>query len=332
MRLINRVLLILNPKQPYVDWVENLEEEPITLEDLTEDTMAYLVPELDDEEEQQEYLQTHYTQFFECELNSWSLDQREWPDQRDFQTFQNWFEVSFHSMVLDMDSEPFEREDWEEPFLTSSPENLFSSEYSEEKLEETLKEVQEWHILFSQSEYFSKLTEEQQQLAKDIVLTFAEIMYTQLGLRPSHWEVETLTECCLVIFPHQIGASEDYFDSISPVLSSFLDFLEHEELLLDAAALAEAVREIENEISEVAKDPSNWGIAKTFVMLAEESGIDITDEDELHKFMDVFNQQILGIPESGGRIQRHGPKVGRNDPCPCDSGKKYKQCCGKHRG
>jgi preprotein translocase subunit SecA len=27
---------------------------------------------------------------------------------------------------------------------------------------------------------------------------------------------------------------------------------------------------------------------------------------------------------------RVGPKVGRNDPCPCGSGKKYKQCCGKH--
>ena len=26
---------------------------------------------------------------------------------------------------------------------------------------------------------------------------------------------------------------------------------------------------------------------------------------------------------------RMGPKVGRNDPCPCGSGKKYKQCCGK---
>ena len=23
------------------------------------------------------------------------------------------------------------------------------------------------------------------------------------------------------------------------------------------------------------------------------------------------------------------PKVGRNDPCPCGSGKKYKNCCGK---
>ncbi len=26
---------------------------------------------------------------------------------------------------------------------------------------------------------------------------------------------------------------------------------------------------------------------------------------------------------------RAGPKVGRNDPCPCGSGKKYKHCCGK---
>ena len=26
---------------------------------------------------------------------------------------------------------------------------------------------------------------------------------------------------------------------------------------------------------------------------------------------------------------RTGPKVGRNDPCTCGSGKKYKNCCGK---
>ena len=32
---------------------------------------------------------------------------------------------------------------------------------------------------------------------------------------------------------------------------------------------------------------------------------------------------------SNARPVRTGPKVGRNDPCPCGSGKKYKQCCGK---
>lgn len=28
-------------------------------------------------------------------------------------------------------------------------------------------------------------------------------------------------------------------------------------------------------------------------------------------------------------FRRETPKVGRNDPCPCGSGKKYKKCCGK---
>lgn len=28
-------------------------------------------------------------------------------------------------------------------------------------------------------------------------------------------------------------------------------------------------------------------------------------------------------------MRRESPKVGRNDPCPCGSGKKFKQCCGK---
>jgi uncharacterized protein YecA (UPF0149 family) len=27
-------------------------------------------------------------------------------------------------------------------------------------------------------------------------------------------------------------------------------------------------------------------------------------------------------------VRRAEPKVGRNDPCPCGSGKKFKKCCG----
>ncbi|MFP4146171.1 MAG: preprotein translocase subunit SecA [Halorhodospira sp.] len=44
-----------------------------------------------------------------------------------------------------------------------------------------------------------------------------------------------------------------------------------------------------------------------------------------------------GASPAGGRdratraetVTREGPKVGRNEPCPCGSGKKYKHCCGK---
>ncbi|GAB1428160.1 preprotein translocase subunit SecA [Aminivibrio sp.] len=40
-----------------------------------------------------------------------------------------------------------------------------------------------------------------------------------------------------------------------------------------------------------------------------------------------------GPPERDGPSQpvKRGPKVGRNDPCPCGSGKKYKHCCGSGR-
>ena len=33
--------------------------------------------------------------------------------------------------------------------------------------------------------------------------------------------------------------------------------------------------------------------------------------------------------DSAGKTVRKGKKVGRNDPCPCGSGKKYKKCCGR---
>jgi preprotein translocase subunit SecA len=33
--------------------------------------------------------------------------------------------------------------------------------------------------------------------------------------------------------------------------------------------------------------------------------------------------------DNANKTIRKGKKVGRNDPCPCGSGKKYKKCCGK---
>ncbi len=45
---------------------------------------------------------------------------------------------------------------------------------------------------------------------------------------------------------------------------------------------------------------------------------------EVHegKWYFVEGEEIHGPP-----VHREGPRVGRNDPCPCGSGKKYKKCC-----
>ena len=42
-------------------------------------------------------------------------------------------------------------------------------------------------------------------------------------------------------------------------------------------------------------------------------------------------EMVLSHGDGGGssQVKRKTPKVGRNDPCPCGSGKKYKRCCGR---
>lgn len=43
----------------------------------------------------------------------------------------------------------------------------------------------------------------------------------------------------------------------------------------------------------------------------------------------VDGEKKINTPEYSQTVVNEGPKIGRNDPCPCGSGKKYKNCCGK---
>jgi preprotein translocase subunit SecA len=45
------------------------------------------------------------------------------------------------------------------------------------------------------------------------------------------------------------------------------------------------------------------------------------------KASDVVSEAAAAVEKA--KPVKTGPKVGRNDPCPCGSGKKYKQCCGR---
>lgn len=74
--------------------------------------------------------------------------------------------------------------------------------------------------------------------------------------------------------------------------------------------------------------------------------VTVQTQEKAQEIMSMCNkngwQVIVGIePHSPERIddferlmnpiapQRAVPKVGRNEPCPCGSDKKYKKCCGK---
>ncbi|MHC4324425.1 MAG: SEC-C metal-binding domain-containing protein, partial [Planctomycetota bacterium] len=59
-----------------------------------------------------------------------------------------------------------------------------------------------------------------------------------------------------------------------------------------------------------------------------------TSHDEVGQFAMAERQRAAAQAPQGEvkvkQIKLEQPKVGRNDPCPCGSGKKYKKCCGKN--
>ena len=84
------------------------------------------------------------------------------------------------------------------------------------------------------------------------------------------------------------------------------------ELLFPLLVLADALPEEEKR----AVKPAEW---RRLVRTCEE-----TLAETLAQIHDYW-QVVRTPPET---VRRIVPKVGRNDPCPCGSGKKFKQCCG----
>ncbi len=52
-------------------------------------------------------------------------------------------------------------------------------------------------------------------------------------------------------------------------------------------------------------------------------------KEDNSKASDIVSQAADDVSKKKQQPKRTGPKVGRNDPCPCGSGKKYKNCCGR---
>ncbi|MBI3947542.1 MAG: HEAT repeat domain-containing protein [Armatimonadetes bacterium] len=100
----------------------------------------------------------------------------------------------------------------------------------------------------------------------------------------------------------------------------------------DAAPLEEAdllIERLGNEIQSE-QDPlfEDFETAKEAVEdRCEAAEFEGMEEDDLWDDEDDDEEEEAPAAVPGIPYRRETPKVGRNDPCPCGSGKKYKKCC-----
>ncbi len=126
--------------------------------------------------------------------------------------------------------------------------------------------------------------------------------------------------------------------------------------------ISEKVEKVEGKVSELAErfnmtaemivafiDGLNASLEEPFDMesLTEDSQVCINiDFEKLFKLMieykaehlytlsqwdGIFDEETrkrLALEQKKSKTIVKGEKIGRNDPCPCGSGKKYKKCCG----
>ena len=68
------------------------------------------------------------------------------------------------------------------------------------------------------------------------------------------------------------------------------------------------------------------------VRVMQEEDVERLEEERRRRQEQEMKLNRLGADDEGaGTIRRDGDKIGRNAPCPCGSGKKYKKCCGRTR-
>jgi hypothetical protein len=98
-----------------------------------------------------------------------------------------------------------------------------------------------------------------------------------------------------------------------------------------------------NELKGLLESPQGK-IMMDFAVFCQEKGIDLgacnPNDSRVGRLQNewqstpraAFNGKTPGemlAQEKVKTFRREEPRVGRNDPCPCGSGKKYKKCCGR---
>ena len=130
---------------------------------------------------------------------------------------------------------------------------------------------------------------------RQVVETFLEVCYDDLGKKPRLLDGDDVSSALTGALPARLGVKDPLAKHVHPVLSAYFDHLAATQVVAQIFEMRRALEESEPAF-------------QTAVLSAE---LPRRSPGALDPFV-------------------HGaPRLGRNDPCSCGSGKKYKKCHGR---
>lgn len=107
-----------------------------------------------------------------------------------------------------------------------------------------------------------------------------------------------VNEIVTELFPRKLSIlSPDDADDTIPELIAFWQYLKQEYELPNADSILRFLCKVAPDFTGIMNDPSRLGMAKSFFALGRSAGFDMTDEQEINKFVQLYNADSLQDPE-----------------------------------
>lgn len=116
---------------------------------------------------------------------------------------------------------------------------------------------------FLKSSYCSSWKNNKKNIAGYFIHGFIDYAYGYHLAKPFQYDEMIVEDMCLDILPRKMTTDAKDFKLIGSILITFFEWCEHESLLEDTTAIRNKLKVIDNKIYDKAKDPSNWGLAKS---------------------------------------------------------------------
>ncbi|MEI1255269.1 SEC-C metal-binding domain-containing protein [Blautia sp. JLR.GB0024] len=120
------------------------------------------------------------------------------------------------------------------------------------------------------------------------------------------------------------GTVKDLADKFEVDVMTMVGFLDG---INDSLKVQNPIEEMD-ENTEVNLGFDNEMLYKNMVDAKADWLYELPQWDEI--FTEEQKKELYKEQKKSGTVVK-GPKIGRNDPCPCGSGKKYKHCCGRNK-
>lgn len=115
-----------------------------------------------------------------------------------------------------------------------------------------------------------------------------------IGVTLPHMYERDINEIITDLFPRKISLSspEDADDAI-PELLAFWQFLRNRYKLSNADTIIDFLVKIEPKFNAIMNDSSKFGMAKSFMTMGHKAGFDMTDQNQMNEFIQIYNENIM---------------------------------------